>query len=960
MNKILSVSSAILLTAVAVTAAMDWDQVSNLVPQGATVTVSSKPGEAQNITDHNDGTRWQAIGGANKYANDWAIIDLGEETTFTDIEIKWEASHPTAYSVYVSTSEIPYAETTFNKGTEEAPDNVTYNVIDAEWLNSNEPAVTGGTDGESGFTDNLVISATTARYILIYCTAYNGYATAYGSSIFEVRVANIEGRDDVTSLSVSSASVAEGESTDVTVTALSTVGTALSLDKVTNLQLTCSDAEGVEISGGENGVFSVKGLKIGEYTLTATAQYGETTVTGSATFVVNYNWSKVTNIATGKTTTARLKDADATNEHPASNATDGDEDTYYTYDGEWAGGESWVIVDLGKDYLISAVSVSYGANSGGKYRLSFGEDGAAQPEADLKWTDNNVLSGWTSTSSFDRTANAVSNYIPTDVVKARYVAVRDADNPNGKPQVKEIYISGEEYAAPIATTLELSASQTALFPGETADLSCSIKDQYGQEMTTTDTPEYTVTGATIADGVVTATAKGTIEVSATLAGLTATTQLYVASQSDYCMADATVTSDNETANGAYAIDGGADPTGLGNTYVVTDNESAGEHEHWILAELAKPYDLDMIIAIWEGACPADYDVYVGETADNLVKLYSVTGHTQQNWYDRFAGQPMKNVRYIKLVTTKNATVYGIKLHDLKAYGTSNAILTATSIELSASTDNVSTDESVTISASVLDQYGSAMPDAQATLSVDNNGTISDSNVFTTSRVGTYTVTATYGELTETLSINVVANSSDKLDLATAATAKLGNTAVTLGQEIQFPELNVPLIISFAKPYNFTLIKLRWEAACPSDYTVTAIYNDATTATILAVAGRSFVGGFNPTDRIWNLSDDTTQQEGKQRSNATASASLKNITGLEILPTAKDHIYTLRLLGIDTYGTESNEIAANADITIADNADAMVNVYSLTGILLRSNVARTDALKDLPKGIYIVGGKKVVK
>jgi hypothetical protein len=426
------------------------------------------------------------------------------------------------------------------------------------------------------------------------------------------------------------------------------------------------------------------------------------------------------------------------------------------------------------------------------------------------------------------------------------------------------------------------------------------------------------------------------------------------------MADATVTSDNETANGAYAIDGGADPTGLGNTYVVTDNESAGEHEHWILAELSKPYDLDMIIAIWEGACPADYDVYVGETADNLVKLYSVTGHTQQNWYDRFAGQPMKNVRYIKLVTTKNATVYGIKLHDLKAYGTSNAILTATSIELSASTDNVSTDESVTISASVLDQYGSAMPDAQATLSVDNNGTISDSNVFTTSRVGTYTVTATYGELTETLTINVVADSSDKLDLATVATAKLGDTAVTLGQEIQFPELNVPLTISFAKPYNFTLIKLRWEAACPSDYTVTAIYNDATTATILAVAGRSFVGGFNPTDRIWNLSDDTTQQEGKQRSNATASASLKNITGLEILPTAKDHNYTLRLLGIDTYGTESNEIAANADITIADNADAMVNVYSLTGILLRSNVARTDALKDLPKGIYIVGGKKVVK
>ena len=38
----------------------------------------------------------------------------------------------------------------------------------------------------------------------------------------------------------------------------------------------------------------------------------------------------------------------------------------------------------------------------------------------------------------------------------------------------------------------------------------------------------------------------------------------------------------------------------------------------------------------------------------------------------------------------------------------------------------------------------------------------------------------------------------------------------------------------------------------------------------------------------------------------------------------------------------------------------VDVYSLQGVQLRQNVARDAALEGLPAGIYIVGGKKVVK
>lgn len=38
----------------------------------------------------------------------------------------------------------------------------------------------------------------------------------------------------------------------------------------------------------------------------------------------------------------------------------------------------------------------------------------------------------------------------------------------------------------------------------------------------------------------------------------------------------------------------------------------------------------------------------------------------------------------------------------------------------------------------------------------------------------------------------------------------------------------------------------------------------------------------------------------------------------------------------------------------------VSVYGLNGVCLRSNVKQSEALKNLPKGVYIVGGKKVLK
>ena len=56
----------------------------------------------------------------------------------------------------------------------------------------------------------------------------------------------------------------------------------------------------------------------------------------------------------------------------------------------------------------------------------------------------------------------------------------------------------------------------------------------------------------------------------------------------------------------------------------------------------------------------------------------------------------------------------------------------------------------------------------------------------------------------------------------------------------------------------------------------------------------------------------------------------------------------------TFGEELTGIAA-----VQGNA-ARVNVYGIDGRIIRSNVSAADALNGLPRGIYVVGGKKVLK
>ena len=62
----------------------------------------------------------------------------------------------------------------------------------------------------------------------------------------------------------------------------------------------------------------------------------------------------------------------------------------------------------------------------------------------------------------------------------------------------------------------------------------------------------------------------------------------------------------------------------------------------------------------------------------------------------------------------------------------------------------------------------------------------------------------------------------------------------------------------------------------------------------------------------------------------------------------------------TAKTVSFTIGNNPTGVDAANAAALVDVYDVNGIRLRKDVEAGTATDNLPEGIYIVGGKKVIK
>lgn len=214
-------------------------------------------------------------------------------------------------------------------------------------------------------------------------------------------------------------------------------------------------------------------------------------------------------------------------------------------------------------------------------------------------------------------------------------------------------------------------------------------------------------------------------------------------------------------------------------------------------------------------------------------------------------------------------------------------------------------------------------------------------IFTATVPGTYRID--FGGMAAA-TVRVVAVNEANLALgknATASSVRDGNAAVNATDgnhdtrwESDWSDGHT-LTVDLEQTFNVNRVVIDWEGAYAADYEI-----------LLSTDGIAY-------NRVWN----TTEGRGGI---AEASFTPTPARYVRLQCNRRATGYGNSVYELEAYATSRyTDPSGVADVTAAD-ADAPVDVYDTAGTLLRRGVTRTEALDGLPAGIYIVGGKPVMK
>lgn len=660
MKKLQIITLTALMASGVAYAALDWDGVDNLA-KGASVTLSSNDSEGNRaaIVDDNNGSGWQAAGGAVN--PDWALIDLGESKAFKDIEIKWEASHPNTYKVYVTDN----APTVTASGDE--------NVIDAAWLTANDSkAVERDITGEASVDDHIT-GDFSGRYLLIYDLTDNNWASQYGMRIFEVRVGDFSTlADRISKLALDDVSVVRGETATVNVKAMTATGEG-DLSKVTNLRLEASDPS-VTVTDKGNGQFEVVPSAYGNYTLTAFGAADGKDLTATAKLTSNPDASTYL-INESMTFQADAKNANG--EDNAKNAFDGNmttgwmagRDGYGIEEGfESAGAhEHWLKVNFWRPFNLYMVSLNWEGANCNDYEV-YVLDTDEVPESFDGLTP--ALTYYENPRQAARTDNLFG-----DLENVKTLLFRFRNNATGYGlNLFEVnfYGSPSEESVAKAITLETNVGEAVKINETGAALLVSAVDQYDDAMTVPVSVEGTGISYDALTGALTAEAEGSVEITAgegdiaktiTIGSFDGSTQANIA-----LVASATV----DNGDNAAVVLNKSESTGLEDMYQPKNQNMA---PYKLTIDLGKEYPADVIEVIWETAHASDFEILTGTDPNALTAAYTVAGRALRG-YDNVIDRTMleKNtpVRYIQIDVTGHAHEYPAAIRRVRLYNADSA------------------------------------------------------------------------------------------------------------------------------------------------------------------------------------------------------------------------------------------------------------------------------------------------
>lgn len=360
------------------------------------------------------------------------------------------------------------------------------------------------------------------------------------------------------------------------------------------------------------------------------------------------------NLALGQTATA----SSANGDNKADKAVDGLTGTRWESEST---DDQWWMVDLGAEREFDLIQVAWETAYAKSFRIT------AATKADL--SDRVTIVERTGVTLSDLN----QSYELASAVTARYVRFEGIER--ATPYGYSFYeFSVYKKTTPVLTTLTAVPAAAKAPLGQPVAISVTGRDQYGNLIDLPSEPVFTVSPAdagTVSGSSYTALKNGVASLTARV-GTVAAEAFTIAGYegANLASAEAVIGSNAEAdaATKANAFDGNeaADPN-----WVLYPASDALDYEAWAVLDLGSAYDLKMVLLAFEGASSARCQLLVSK--DNaewtVVKtLDEVGGINPWRRYVTDFDASVAGVRYVKLLSTKAATVYGVKLAEWAVYG----------------------------------------------------------------------------------------------------------------------------------------------------------------------------------------------------------------------------------------------------------------------------------------------------
>lgn len=623
------------------------------VALGKKVYASSNQQPPELAVDDNLGTRWESK--TSDGDNQWFYVDLEKETVIDHLKIVWEGAYGKHYKIHVAN------EITAEMALKLTDDDKT-NDFATGWTEIAEINKT-----LSGFpaSETIAVSTTdvvTARYVAVELIERG---STYGFSFWEFGVYDMP--EEVAKLSSIeiTADKLEGSVADTY-----TLGYKFLDQYKMNYILTAEEnasrqmivSEGVTLDGDKitvssRGTYTVK-MKIGD---------------------IESNELKIEAKAEGANLALKKDIVFATegSKNP-ENAVDGNLGSLWVTD-EPSGVENHeydavLVVDLGDVYDVNCIHTSFEGASSADYTITFSTDNVTFSDPVPAFT---VTNGIGMTKRHDWLTSE-------ETVKTRYVkfhSTRAATQYGTKLYELEVYTN----SAPVLSNIILSADNTLGVVGDKFSVTAQYTDQFGGEYNLSEAEKSAIVwnGAEIAeDGTFTPSEGGMFKLSQTINGITSNNvEIRVMDISQYenlaigksIVDESVVSSDSEVeilSSATNAIDGN-----LGSEWSVKRREGDIAQDVMVAeftVDLGDTYKISVIRALWEGASSDEYTVAYSNDNKTFTDALIVAEKSSESKVnarkDLFVADSDIFGRYIRLKSTHNSSIYGLRLFELEVYG----------------------------------------------------------------------------------------------------------------------------------------------------------------------------------------------------------------------------------------------------------------------------------------------------